>query len=195
MIDVVLASASPRRKQILEQIGIRFEVVPSTKEEQIVGHDVDTIVRDLAKKKAQDVGLKIGRRNCVIIGADTLVYHHGKILGKPKDEVEAKAMLRELQGDYHSVYTGVAVIIQNEKGEAKVIRLSDVTKVKVKHMKEKQIENYVATKEFEDKAGAYAIQGRFSVYVERIEGDYFTVLGLPIGKIYEALLQYNIVLF
>lgn len=194
MYKFILASNSPRRKEILTQVGIDFEVIPSNIKEVINGRYPEEIVKDLALKKALDVSYRINEP-AIIIGADTVVVQDGKILGKPKDEVDAMRMLRSLQSNTHKVYTGVAIVMKNigdEDRGTKVIQLVEETKVSIGWMNEKQIESYVATKEPMDKAGSYAIQGNFAVYVKKIEGDYFNVVGFPVAAFYQKLLSYGI---
>lgn len=190
MRTVILASSSPRRREILEQVGIKFEVIPSQKEEVITKSKPEEIVIDLASMKANDV-LDMINDSCIIIGADTIVAHNDKVMGKPKDAEEAKEMIQELQGKHHEVYTGVSVII-NEYDEQNELQTREIcfyekTKVYVSTMSEEEIQSYIETKEPFDKAGAYAIQGRFATFIRKIEGDYFNVVGLPIAKIYEVL--------
>ena len=123
----------------------------------------------------------------IVIGADTIVVHEEQILGKPKDEQEAFEMIRSLQGDTHQVYTGVAVLDFDKNGEKTVINHAMETKVSVNPMSTEEIQKYVESKEPMDKAGAYGIQGRFSAFIEKIEGDYFNVVGLPVSYVYQVL--------
>lgn len=191
MQNIILASKSPRRKEILEQIGVSFTIIPSDKEEIITSNDPEAVVKELALCKAEDIASSI-TKDAVIIGTDTVVVLNNKILGKPKDENHAKEMLCSLQNQWHEVYSGVALIIKKTGSEDKVINFAVKTKVSIAPMSKKQITDYVATKEPLDKAGAYGIQGKFAVYVNGLDGDYYNVVGLPISKIYEVLLEEGI---
>lgn len=180
---IVLGSGSPRRKELLEQIGVEFDICRAEGEEIITSEDPVEAVKELALQKALEVsGICNGR---IVIGADTVVASDGRILGKPKDRADALRMLRMLQGKTHQVITGVAVILEDQK---KTVNFAEVTKVHVCPMTEEQIERYVDTGEPMDKAGAYGIQGRFAAYVSGIEGDYNNVVGLPVAKLYQELL-------
>lgn len=193
MNQIILASNSPRRKEILEQVGISFRVIPSTSDECTTKTDPIELVEELSSMKAVEVANKVEGPS-VTIGADTIVVHEGRVLGKPKSEEEAKQMLRSLQHSSHEVFTGVTIILKEVTiGEHvisyKKLSFADVTKVIVQPMSASQIEAYVATKEPMDKAGAYAIQGKFAVYIKEIIGDYYNVVGLPISKLYHTLLE------
>lgn len=189
MSRIILASASPRRKQLLEQIGITFEVLPSYCEEKTTGTDPAEIVQELALQKAADIAGRIDDRGDVlIIGADTIVVHEGKILGKPEDEADAIRMLSRLSDNTHEVFTGVALIhILNGKEWFKVF--AERTEVHVAQMEGCEIEAYVKSGEAMDKAGAYGIQGSFARYISGISGDYFNVVGLPLCALDTALKQ------
>lgn len=196
MKKIILASNSPRRKEILEQVGISFEIIPSTSDEVSGKTDPIELVEDISAMKAEEVA-NIVEGPAVIIGADTVVVHEGKVLGKPKDEAQAKKMLHSLQNGSHEVFTGVTVILKgitigNEVVTYKKLSFADVSKVIVLPMNQSQIDAYVATKEPMDKAGAYAIQGKFAVYIKEIIGDYYNIMGLPISKIYDTLLDEGI---
>lgn len=196
MNKIVLASNSPRRKEILEQVGIPFTVNPSTSDEVTDKTDPIELVETISEMKAAEVAEKeVGP--AIIIGADTVVVHEGNVLGKPVDEADAKRMIRALQGSSHEVFTGVTVILKNvtiqkETISYKKISFADVSKVIVLPMTNSQIDSYVATKEPMDKAGAYAIQGKFAVYIKEIIGDYYNIVGLPISKLYQTLLEEGI---
>lgn len=192
MKKIVLASASPRRKEILEQIGLVFDIIPSTCSEVVTKEIPKEIVEELACQKAQEIFEKIGEPS-IVIGADTIVVYNGKIMGKPKDEDDAYNMINELQSNTHIVYTGVCVYIK-ENDEVKKIVFSEATQVSVYPMNKDQILDYIATKEPMDKAGAYAVQGRFAIYIKKIDGDYNNVVGLPIARLYNELLKNGIVL-
>ena len=152
-IRVVLASASPRREELLRQIGIIPEVIPSEIEEKVTEKEPDRVVTELSRQKAEEVAARLGEtdtQTTVVVGSDTVVYANGEILGKPADEADAARMLRMLQGDSHYVYTGVTLIAGNKKRSFAV-----ETRVDVYPMSEKEIESYIACKESDDKAGAY----------------------------------------
>lgn len=196
MNKVVLASNSPRRKEILEQVGITFTVSPSTSDEVSESTDPIELVETLSAKKAEEVATR-EKGPAIIIGADTVVVHEGKILGKPVDVADAKKMLWSLQGNSHEVFTGVTVILKEinlgkEVVPYKKLSFADVSKVIFYPMTHEQIDAYVATKEPMDKAGAYAIQGKFAVYIKEIIGDYYNVVGLPISKLYQTLVDEGI---
>lgn len=183
MRKIILASGSPRRKELLAQIGVTFEIVKAEGEEVLTTSVPTEAVKELSGQKAQEVAGKCD--GAVVIGADTVVAADGQILGKPKDKEDARRMLRLLQGKEHEVITGVTVILREMQ---KTIQFAEVTKVHVFPMTEEQIEAYVESKEPMDKAGAYGIQGKFAAYVSGIEGDYNNVVGLPIGRLYQEVL-------
>lgn len=193
---VILASASPRRKELLAQIGLDFEVYPSRGEEQITKELPCEIVMELAKKKAEEVFYKLRTRSdsqeLVIIGADTIVVHNGNIMGKPHDATEAKSMLSGLCGDVHQVYTGVALIWEEEGEEHKNV-FYECTDVYVYPASPEEICAYVATGDPLDKAGAYGIQGVFAAFIKKIDGDYNNVVGLPVGRVYQELKGHKLV--
>lgn len=194
MYRIILASESPRRKEIMEIMGIPFETVPSDKPETAEGTEPSDIVQALAAMKAENAAEKTAGRNeeVIIIGADTMVFFEGQALGKPKDEADAERMLMMLSDNVHEVYSGVFIIIRNEHKEVKRLSFCVCTKVAVHKLTTKQIRDYIATGEPLDKAGAYAIQGRFGIYIKEISGDYYNVVGFPIAKIYEKLLEQGI---
>lgn len=199
MYRLILASESPRRKEIMEQMGINFETIPSYMKEDITREDPSELVKTLASLKAGEVAarLKYERDNLIIIGADTVVYHNGHILGKPRDRDDAVRMLKEISGDVHNVYTGVSIIIRRTEpdksnGRDENIVFSVKTQVAVKQLTMDEIEDYVDSGEPYDKAGAYAIQGRFGIYIKELHGDYYNVVGFPIARIYEELLDKGI---
>lgn len=187
---IILGSASPRRRELLSQIGVKFEVKVSEKEEVYKSSDPEEIVKELALMKAENVAsdlLEDERKNLAVLGADTIVVSGGRILGKPADEEEAAGMLTELQGNTHQVYTGTALLLYDSEGRKKVINHAVETKVTVHGMTQKEIRQYIETKEPMDKAGAYGIQGKFAAYIDRIDGDYYNVVGLPVSYIYQKL--------
>lgn len=183
MYRYILASASPRRSELLSQVGMKFEVIKSDMEEIITSTEPEKVVTELSGQKAQDVysGLS-DNDNTIVIGADTIVYNEGRILGKPKDEKAAFEMLKELSGKSHYVYTGVTLIINGEK-----VSFSEKTRVDVYPMSDDEILDYIQSGEPMDKAGAYGIQGLFAAYIKGIEGDYNNVVGLPVGRICQEL--------
>ena len=190
MKEFVLASASPRRKELLTQIGIKFRTCTSKKEEEILRNKPEDIVKDLSYTKARDV-YERGNRDAIVIGADTIVVADEMVLGKPKDEEEAFAMIKKLQGDTHQVYTGVSIIWE-QNNNTHVSSFVAMTEVELYYMSDEEIKKYVATSEPYDKAGGYAIQGYFARYVKQIKGDYNNVVGLPIGKLYQVLNSLNL---
>lgn len=183
MRRIILASGSPRRKELLEQIGISFEIHKAEGEEHITSAVPTEVVKELSMQKAQEVAGAC--EGDVIIGADTVVAAQGQILGKPKDQEDALRMLRLLQGGSHEVITGVTVLLTKHQT---MVQFAEVTKVHVFPMTEAQMEAYVKSGEPMDKAGAYGIQGRFAAYVSGIEGDYNNVVGLPVGRLYQEVL-------
>lgn len=189
--QVILASGSPRRKELLEQMGLTFQILPSKKEEKQIGETPAQIVEGLSRQKAQDVAEQILSEEAMVIGADTIVVCDGQIMGKPQSEEEACQMIGMLQGGTHQVYTGVTVAEteRSADGTNKIAydTFSCCTQVRVFPMNDKEIQSYVALGESMDKAGAYGIQGGFGMYVERIEGDYNNVLGLPISALYQKI--------
>ena len=188
MRRIVLASASPRRKQLLEQIGLRFEVEPSDYEEDIAsGSEPHEMAKRLSLGKARAAARK--HRKALIIAADTFVVFGDRILGKPHSNAEAREMLRALNGQAHSVISGFT-ILDTETG--KVVSWSVETRVHMRKLTLRDIDGYVRSKEPLDKAGGYAIQGRGAVLVERIEGDYFNVVGLPLSALADALREFGI---
>ena len=203
MSQIVLASASPRRKELLEQIGIAFEICPAKGDEIISSTDPGDVVMELSAQKAQEVGAMIYTyedehkdistpQDIMVIGADTVVAFEDKILGKPKDEEDAKCMLFMLAGKRHSVYTGVSVMLIDKDGKAGIHTFYEKTDVVVCDMKEEEIDRYIATGEPLDKAGAYGIQGRFAIHIKEIIGDYNNVVGLPVSRLYQELLSIGI---
>ncbi len=196
---IILASGSPRRKELLEQIGLEFEICPARGKEIISERTPEEIVKELAKQKAEEVYLryiadgKIGEENTLFIGADTIVAYKDHILGKPKNESEAFEMIKMLQGKGHQVYTGVCLISVDLSGKTLVECFAEVTQVNVYSMNESDIKDYIRTGEPMDKAGAYAIQGYFAQYIKGIMGDYANVVGLPVGKLCKRLRELELI--
>lgn len=186
---IILASQSPRRRELLEQVGITFEVVPSVVEEKITKDHPVEIVIELSAQKALDVGnseQNYALCGDVVIGADTVVAIDGKIMGKPGNREEAIGMLNRLQGRTHSVFTGVT-LYHKDPVNPESVSFAKETKVTFYPMSPEEIEAYVDTGEPMDKAGAYGIQGLSAVFVEKIDGDYNNVVGLPVGAVYQEL--------
>ena len=178
---LILASQSPRRKVLMGFITTSFTVDVCMEEEKIEeGTPADQMVQQLALQKAKSVAQR--HPGDIVIGCDTVVAIDGEVLGKPKSEEDAANMLRKLSGKQHQVYTGVA-LVQDDREECFV----SATGVKFYELEDELIDWYVATGEPADKAGAYGIQGNGSILVEGLEGDYFTVMGLPVGRLYREL--------
>lgn len=183
-MEIILASASPRRKEILSLLDIPFKVMVSDADE-----DVDEslppyfIAESLSLKKAAAVAKNI-LTPAIVIGADTIVISDGKILGKPKDEQDAQNMLASLSGKWHSVISGVTVLdTKSAKSESFYVE----TKVKFANLSDTEIYDYIKTNECMDKAGSYGIQGKGAKFIEKIDGDYFNVVGLPLQQLYSVL--------
>ena len=190
MRQIILASSSPRRRELLEKAGVHFQVMPSQEEERIENKEPAQIVENLSWQKAASVASKADR-DVIVIGSDTLVAYEGKVLGKPRDEEEAVETLKLLQGNTHQVYTGVTVIVRDKEEEITKTfsRRTDVTFYPVD---EKEIRDYVATGDPMDKAGSYDIRGDFSVYIKEIYGDYNNVVGLPVSMLFWEMKQLGI---
>ncbi|CVI72287.1 Septum formation protein Maf [Clostridiales bacterium CHKCI001] len=201
--NIILASASPRRKELLEQAGFSFTVIPSQKEEIITRTIPNEIVEELSFQKAQDIALK-QTEPALIIGADTIVSLNGTIMGKPVNEEHAFQMLHSLQGQTHQVYTGVTIFLRQDN--PRFLTFSECTEVTMYPMTEEEIHSYISTKDpmdktnvhiwntknisyqWEDKAGGYGIQTSFGAkYIKKINGDYNNVVGLPISRLYQEL--------
>lgn len=183
-MEIILASQSPRRKEILSLLDIPFKIMVSdadeTADESLPAY---FIAESLSLKKAAAVAKNIDTE-AIVIGADTIVVSEGKILGKPKDNDDAAAMLSALSGRTHSVISGVTVMdTKSAKSESFYVE----TKVTFAELTDTEIADYIASGEPCDKAGAYGIQGRGGKFVEKIEGDYFNVVGLPLSKLYQVL--------
>ncbi len=208
-VRLVLASASPRRRELLSQIGLEFTVMPSTKEENAKTTEAGALVQELSRQKAVDIWEQLsggqgqnpdtdqeqiseetqepnlnGKRQpeLLVIGADTVVCCEGKILGKPHSREAAAEMLTALQGRSHEVYTGVTLYSQSE-----TVTFFECTQVEFYPMTEVEISEYIDSKEPMDKAGAYGIQGLGARFVKGIRGDYNNVVGMPIGRLYQEL--------
>lgn len=179
---IILASKSPRRRELMKYITEDFEIASADVDETLPENiEPDKAVEYLSKIKAEP----FRNENNIVIGADTVVSIDGKILGKPHNEDDARAMLQLLSGRTHTVYTGVTII----KGD-KEITFSEATKVKFNSLNEKSITQYIDTGEPMDKAGAYGIQGFGALLVEKINGDYFNVVGFPISRLNKYLSEF-----
>ncbi len=178
MYKYVLASKSPRRKELLTNIGIKFDVIESDFDESTVSKELEPqlYVQELAMFKAMSVVKRVGK-DTLVIGADTIVVYNGEVLGKPKDREDAICMLKKLSGNVHYVYTGVCVARSND---AKCVASCEKTAVFFRQLTDKEIEYYVDTYKPFDKAGSYGIQEYAGVFVNKIEGDYFNIVGLPV---------------
>ena len=183
-MKLILASGSPRRRELLEMTGLRFEVVTSRADETIpegVGPGVAALF--LSEKKALAVANLDKCKGCAVIGADTVVSLDGQIFGKPRDDEDAFRMLTSLSDRTHTVYTGVSIV----NSDLTVNKFVESTEVHFFPLSEKQIRDYIATGEYSDKAGGYAIQGGGAVFVSGIIGDYYNVMGLPIGRLMQEI--------
>lgn len=184
---IILASGSPRRKELLLQIGIVPEIIVSHVEEKITSDVPAEVVMSLAEQKAVDVAKEMPE-GTVILGSDTVVAADRKILGKPKSHEEAYEMIRRLAGRSHQVYTGVCLVKKGPEGEADtVVSFYDETDVNVSPMTEKEIREYADSEEPMDKAGSYAVQGFFARYIDGLKGSYANVMGLPVHLVYQEL--------
>ncbi len=199
MYKIYLASKSPRRKELMNQIGYEFEVRISDREEIISGTKPEEVVKELSMQKAYEIERMLlqeadgklleahrGYDGVVIIGADTVVAYDGAILGKPADETDAFRMLKMIQGKTHVVSTGVTMVVITDKGR-QVFNLAESTDVEMYDVSDEEIQEYIRTGEGVDKAGSYAIQGIGAKFIKGIHGDYNNVVGLPIGRIYQTL--------
>ena len=178
---LVLASASPRRQELIQLLGLRAEIHPSGIAEDVTEADPSLLVQKLAFRKAEDVA-KQYPKDYLVVGADTVVFFENRILGKPKSEEDAYKMLSALSGRTHRVYTGVSLHFQGKK-----MGFYEKTEVQFARLTEREIWDYIESKEPMDKAGAYGIQGRFAPFVKGIAGDYYNVMGLPLARLYQAL--------
>ena len=183
-MELILASASPRRKELLEKIGLPFTVQPAKGEERITQKSPAAVVMELSRQKAEEIAAA-QTGDCIIIGADTVVAKGEKIMGKPKDAADAKQMLRSIADDCHQVYTGVTLIRTGAHPQSVTVQAK--TDVCLYPISDAEADAYIASGDPMDKAGAYGIQGDFAIYVKRIAGDYYNVVGLPIGRVYQEL--------
>ena len=187
MKRIILASASPRRSEILKNLGIDFEVIVSDADESKIDKNsvpVPIYVQELALIKATAVAEKLKIKSGLIISADTVVCLDGQVLGKPKNDEDAVKMLSMLSGKCHSVFSGICVM---DAKNLKSVCSKEETKVYFDELTDEEIRNYVKTGEPSDKAGAYAVQGMGALFTKKVEGDFFNVIGLPIKKLSEIL--------
>jgi len=183
----ILASKSPRRQELLKRTGIEFEVIPSDMEELITKNVPSDIVMELAEQKARHVYESLSDKSDVtVIGSDTIVVYRDEILGKPADKQEAYDMLSMLADRTHQVYTGVSLIVA-KNGIANIKTFFEKTDVTFYPIYKEDLKRYVESGDPLDKAGAYGIQGDFSIHIKEIHGDYNNVVGLPIGRLYQEL--------
>ncbi|GAV21666.1 Maf family protein [Carboxydothermus pertinax] len=187
-MKVYLASTSPRRQELLKKVYDQFEIIPPTAEENAKILNPLELSLFLSRQKAKSVATKV--EEGLIIAADTVVALDGKILGKPRDEEKAFYMLKALAGREHEVYTGVTLIQKPQKREKS---FGEMTKVWFYPLTDEEIKKYIRTKEPLDKAGAYGIQGYGALFVKKINGCYFNVVGLPIARMYRELLEWGVV--
>ena len=197
----ILASKSPRRKELLEQTGISFEVMVSDADENIKEKDPAKFVEKLSKRKAEAVLSEMDSKRkkesveeFTIIGSDTIVIFDGEVMGKPKDKKDARRMLKKLSGQTHEVYTGVTILyIKNGKKRTKSFH--ECTKVKMYPISDEQLDEYLnQSLDWADKAGAYGIQEEFGArYIKRIKGDYNNVVGLPTSRLYQELIKSGLI--
>jgi len=191
-MKVILASGSPRRKELLEKLNVKFEIIVSDADETLNKNLViEEQVKQLAYKKAKSVFESI-EGNKIVIGADTMVFKENIIYGKPKDKEDAIKMLKDLQGCMHKVITGFCVLVENN-GEIKEYLDYEISEVYVKPMENEEILEWIKVGNPYDKAGGYAIQEEFMKFVEKINGNYENIVGLPISKLYDILKQIKIV--
>ena len=194
MTKIILASASPRRSELLKQAGFTFTVIPSEAEEVITSTHPAEVVEELSQQKAQEVADRIlggkegsSEDTIVVIGADTVVAADHKILGKPADHQEAEEMIELLQGKGHQGYTGDTLIVADPEKGVRTKTFHECTDVDVYPMTEQEVEEYISKPEPYDKAGAYGIQGSFGIYIKGIRGCYYNVVGLPIARLVHEL--------
>ena len=182
-MKIILASKSPRRKEILEMAGYSFEVKVSNADENVIADDIKEMSLMISKRKCDAVYNE--NQDAIIISADTIVVINNKVLEKPKSIDNCREMINMIQDNVHEVYTSVVV-----KSKDKEVSFLETTKVYVGKMTKEEIEEYINTTEPYDKAGGYAIQGIFGKYIEKIEGDYYNVMGLPIYRLNKVLKEF-----
>lgn len=188
-MKIILASQSPRRKELLTNMGLEFEIVVSDCEENTEKTNPLEVVEEISARKAMDVFEKLTpdiKDDCLLIAADTLVFVDRERLGKPADEAMAAEMIGKIAGRNHDVITGVT-LIKSKDGRYETVSFAESTHVTVANMSKKEILDYISTGEPMDKAGAYAIQGKFAKHITAITGDYSNVVGLPVARLYYEL--------
>ena len=188
--NVVLASGSPRRRELLAQVGMEPEIVPSLAEECTEETEPDLMVMELSRIKAEDVASRCPE-GTLVIGADTMVAVDKEVLGKPGTPERAAEMIRKLQGKAHQVYTGVTVLVK-KKGKWEKHSFAECTDVTFYPVTDEEIHAYIKSGEPMDKAGSYGIQGNFGIYVKGIHGEYTNVVGLPVGRLFYELKKLGI---
>ena len=196
MEHIILASASPRRRELMEQAGLPCTILPAKGEEDVGDRAPAEAVRYLSAQKAREVAARVADGTApgtVIIGADTVVAVDRRILGKPADRADAARMLRLLSGRTHDVFTGVTLIVLRGDGQTEETGFVSRTEVDIAPLSEEEIDAYLSTGETDDKAGAYGIQGRFAIHVASIRGDYNNVVGLPIAELYRTLRDHKLI--
>lgn len=188
MSKIILASASPRRKELLAKAGISFTVIPAAGEEKRTSENTGEAVQQLARDKAEWVAQSLAEceEGTLVIGSDTIVVFENRILGKPKDRRDAAETLEKLQGNTHQVYTGVTVL-ERKAGKWVEHTFFESTDVTFYPVSREEIQDYIATGEPMDKAGSYGIQGLFGIYVKGICGDYNNVVGLPVARLFHEM--------
>lgn len=188
-IKLILASCSPRRRELIKLFGLPYECVNVSTDEKAFSSEPSVAVCEISAQKAIAVYSSRGlSADEVVIGADTVVIHNGRTLGKPKDDADAKNTLQQLQGSVHEVYTGITLLYL-EGGLLKQKSFAEKTEVRFAPVTDSEIDAYISTGDPLDKAGSYAIQGVFSVHISGINGDYNNVVGLPVARIYAELKQ------
>ncbi|HEY9718542.1 MAG TPA: Maf family protein [Trichormus sp.] len=193
-VSLILASTSPRRHELIKHLRIPFEIVPSGIDEVMDSRlEPEKLVASLAEQKAADVYAKLCQRRTnetlVVLGADTIVVLDGKFLGKPVDDADAAVMLRQLSGRCHEVYTGVVLLVGANSEQPRRFSTTEQSHVYFHQLSDDEIQAYIATREPMDKAGAYALQGTGSAFVEKIEGCFTNIIGLPIPRVVSLLRQ------
>lgn len=183
-MKIILASKSPRRKEILQTLGFEFEVVTADTDESSTETDPRALTRDLAERKGREVAKAITQKDVLVISCDTVVWCDGKILGKPKDEADATAMLKLLSGRKHTVTSGLSLSFNG-----KTVTDSEDTDVYFAELSDEFIKKYVASGVTMDKAGSYAVQGVASMWIDKLDGCYFNVVGLPVRLLCRLLEQ------
>jgi septum formation protein len=190
MLKIILASQSPRRKLLLTQLGLKFDVIPSLTEEVITSNNPTSIVQNLSFKKSFEVSKKVD--NAYIIGADTIVVFENKILGKPRNTLDACTMLSMLSGKTHQVFTGVSIQKKMNGEIGNHYQFIEETNVTFSTLSDNEIHSYIKTGSPMDKAGAYGIQDDWgAVFVKEIKGDFYNVVGFPINRFYQEMKKFE----